>query len=91
MSPEFGNFVLDLAYLNVISFECLAEKNPEKPIEEIEKTINEKVQRHFELMSLLDSFFARLRENSANGFDIIKPFINDFSEKLKEDFGKVSA
>lgn len=133
-SSEFGNFVLDLAYLNVLSFddvdtlfgvlefnanhrgtefipgkgyansdgsysatyeefmakmnaEYLAEKNPEKPIEEIEKTINEKVQRHFELMSLLDSFFARIRENSANGFDTIKPFITDFSEKLKEDFG----
>ena len=134
MSPEFGNFVLDLAYLNVLSFddvetlfgvmefnanhrsteyvegkgyansdgsysenyedfiakmntEYLAEKSPEKPVEEIEKTINIQVERHLELMSLLDSFFARLREYSANSFDTIKPFITDFSEKLKEEFG----
>lgn len=133
-SSEFGNFVLDLAYLNVLSFddvetlfgvlefnanhrctefvegkgyansdgsysekyeefiakmntEYLAEKSPEKPVEEIEKTISVQVKRHFELMSLLDSFFAQLREYSANDFDTIKPFITDFSEKLKEDFG----
>lgn len=133
-SPEFGNFVLDLAYLNVLSFddvetlfgvlefnanhrctefvegkgyansdgsysanyedfiakmnaEYLADKSPEKPVENIEKTINNQVKRHFELMSLLDSFFAQLREYTANGFDTIKPFITDFSEKLKEDFG----
>lgn len=141
VSPEFGNFVLDLVYLNVLSFddvdilfgvsefnvnhrgteffpgrgyvnsdgsysatyeefmakmnaEYLAKNAPEnseysgKSVEEIEKVINEKVQRHFELISMLDSFFARLRENSANGFDVVKPFIADFSDRLKEEFGK---
>lgn len=135
-SPTFGNFVLDLAYLNVLSFddvetlfgvmefnanhrctefvmgkgyvnsdgsystnyeefiskmntEYLAETNSEKPVEEIEKTMTDQVKRHGELMMLLDSFFAQIREYSINGFDTIKPFITDLSEKLKEDFGSI--
>lgn len=143
-SPEFGNFVLDLVYLNVISFddveilfgvtefnanhrvteffpgkgyvnsdgsysatyeEYIARMNAEyfakhsselsedseyygKSVEEIEKKITQKVQRHFELVSMLDSFFEQLREYSAGGFDVVKPFISDFSDKLKEEFGK---
>lgn len=143
-SPGFGNFVLDLVYLNVLSFddvdilfgvlefnanhrvteffpgkgyvnsdgsysatyeEFIAKMNVEyfakhsselsedseyygKSVEEIEKIITQKVQRHFELVSMLDSFFEQLREYSAGGFDVVKPFISDFSDKLKEEFGK---
>ena len=145
-SPEFGNFVLDLVYMNVFSFdevknmyagiippatdkpqfislyycgdpvtgsgagyvrkdgsitenwedaysdmitENLRSEDPGKTESEYKRMTEDFIAKRLETMMIMESFFARVTENLANSLDVTKPFIEDASGKLKEDFGKI--
>lgn len=138
--PEFGNFMLDLTYLNVFSFDeiedfygvlpfnannkaivyyrdpntgewagyvnpdgsisetwdeylaCINKEyfkaqNPDKTESECERMTEEFINQRTERFSILGSLFSHIAENIANSLEVTKPFIEDVSEKLKEDFG----
>lgn len=139
--PEYGNFILDLVYLNVLSpdeaenllgvlpfnannkcilyyhgdpdtgmgagyvnadgsisetweeyigwmtNEYLKTQAPDKTDSGSDKIAEELIIQRSERFSLLEAVSSRVTKNITNVFDIAKPFIEDASEKLKEDFG----
>lgn len=139
--PEYGNFILDLVYLNVISpdeaenlfgvlpfnannkgilyqygnpdtgvgagyvnadgsisetwekyiermtNEYLKTQGPDKIDSGMDKIAEELIIQRSERVSLLEAVFLRFSKNITNGVNITKPFIEDASEQLKEDFG----
>lgn len=141
--PEYGNFILDLVYLNVLSpdeaenlfgilpinannkgilyqygdpdtreeagyvnadgsisetldeyiawmnNEYLKTQVPDKTDSGLDKIAEELIIQRSERFSLLEAVFSRFSKNITNGFDITKPFIENASEKLKEDFGSI--
>lgn len=141
-STEYGNFILDLVYMNVFSvnevedmlevlpfnannkaivyyhgdpvtgegagyvkkdgsitkdwkdvytdvvMDHLKTKDPGKNESEYEQMTEDLIAKRLETMMIMESFFARVTENLVNSIDVTKPFIEDASEKLKEDFGE---
>lgn len=124
---EFGNFMLDLAYLNVFSLKevenffgvlpfnanckCISfddDSSLEKALDDLAEVNNRKYfeteypglsESEYEQMvkavsvqkttisTIFEAFFARFSQKIENDFNAAKPFIEDASEKLKEDFG----
>lgn len=74
-------------YVAWINKEYFKTENPDKTESECEKITEEFINQKTERFSLLETIFSHIAENIANILDVTKPFIEDASEKLREDFG----